>query len=160
VFGEQTGIEKRPTTPCSSGAGARAGQPVGVVVANLVGIIGPFLGLLTAVVLLWGEGFSWVDLGLLLGMYLLTGLGITVGYHRLFTHGAFETNGVVVQLGRSLGPAPQRRPLRESQNEQQHDQAERDDCHQRQGAGEPRPGTDSPQRPHQQHEGEGTARRG
>src|SRR5512142_2983993 len=42
-----------------------------------------------------GGGFTWVDLGLLVGMYLLTALGITVGYHRLFVHRSFETNIVV-----------------------------------------------------------------
>ena len=64
-------------------------------VANLAGVILPFLGLAAAVFLLWGWGFNWVNLGLLLGMYLATALGITVGYHRLFTHRSFETNRVV-----------------------------------------------------------------
>src|SRR5665213_780303 len=39
----------------------------------------------------WGWGFHWTDLGLLLGMYVLTALGITVGFHRLFVHRSFET---------------------------------------------------------------------
>ena len=39
----------------------------------------------------WGWGFRWTDLGLLLGMYVLTALGITVGFHRLFVHRSFET---------------------------------------------------------------------
>src|SRR5262249_32930248 len=54
----------------------------------------PCLGLLTAVGLLWGRGFGWVELVLLLGMYALTALGITVGFHRLFTHRSFEAGGV------------------------------------------------------------------
>jgi len=40
---------------------------------------------------LWGWGFHWTDLGLLLAMYFLTALGITVGFHRLFVHHSFET---------------------------------------------------------------------
>jgi stearoyl-CoA desaturase (delta-9 desaturase) len=64
-------------------------------VANLGAVTLPFLGLAAAVVGLWGRGFSWVELGLLVGMYAVTGLGITVGFHRLFTHRAFETNRVV-----------------------------------------------------------------
>src|SRR5262249_5380352 len=40
---------------------------------------------------------------LLLGMYLLTGLGITVGYHRLFTHRSFETSRVVQFILAVLG---------------------------------------------------------
>ena len=62
--------------------------------ANLVAIVLPFLGLVAAIVFLWGRGFSWIELGLLLGMYGVTAIGITVGYHRLFTHRSFETNRV------------------------------------------------------------------
>jgi stearoyl-CoA desaturase (delta-9 desaturase) len=61
-----------------------------VRITNLIAIVLPFVGLLTAIVLMWGWGFDWLHLGLLLGMYCITGLGITVGFHRLFTHRAFE----------------------------------------------------------------------
>lgn len=54
-------------------------------------VVLPFLGLLTAIGLWWGRGFTWTELSLFLGMYLATGLGVTVGYHRLFTHRSFET---------------------------------------------------------------------
>ncbi len=63
--------------------------------ANLVVVILPFLGFVVVVVSLWGRGFSWVDFGLLSGMYVVTGLGITVGFHRLFTHRSFEANRAV-----------------------------------------------------------------
>src|ERR1051326_9086029 len=33
---------------------------------------------------------GWFDIGLCVLMWLVTGLGITVGYHRLFTHRSFE----------------------------------------------------------------------
>ena len=71
--------------------------------ANLVAIILPFLGLVAAIVFLWGRGFSWIELGLLLGMYGVTAIGITVGYHRLFTHRSFETNRVVQFLLAAFG---------------------------------------------------------
>lgn len=58
---------------------------------TLVGVTVPPLGLVAAVALLWGWGFHWTDLGLLLGMYALTLLGVTVGFHRLFVHRSFET---------------------------------------------------------------------
>ncbi len=51
----------------------------------------PFIGLIFAIGLLWGTWVTWTDLGLLLVGYILTGVGITVGYHRLFTHRAFQT---------------------------------------------------------------------
>ena len=62
-------------------------------VANRRAVVLPFLGLGAAVVFFWGWGFHWVDLGLVLGMYALTALSITVGFHRLFTHRSFETYG-------------------------------------------------------------------
>jgi stearoyl-CoA desaturase (delta-9 desaturase) len=64
----------------------------GMWMVNLLAVVAPFLGLVAAAIFLWGGDFNWVYLGLLLGMYALTSLGITVGFHRLFSHRAFETN--------------------------------------------------------------------
>ncbi|MCH9036169.1 MAG: fatty acid desaturase [Chloroflexi bacterium] len=41
---------------------------------------------------LWGGLANWLDLGLLMGMYLLVGLGVTIGYHRYMAHSSFKTN--------------------------------------------------------------------
>jgi stearoyl-CoA desaturase (delta-9 desaturase) len=60
-------------------------------VANLLAVILPLIGLIAAMVLMWGEHFNWLYLGLLVGFYVATAVGITVGFHRLFTHRAFET---------------------------------------------------------------------
>jgi stearoyl-CoA desaturase (delta-9 desaturase) len=60
------------------------------VVALVVGL--PPLALAAAIPLAWGRGVSWLDLGLLLAFYLITTLGVTVGFHRLFTHGSFVAN--------------------------------------------------------------------
>ncbi len=59
-------------------------------------VAGPILGLVAAIVLLWNRGpaatrFGWTELALLLGFYAITALGITIGFHRLLTHKAFET---------------------------------------------------------------------
>jgi stearoyl-CoA desaturase (Delta-9 desaturase) len=78
---------------------------------NLVAIILPFLGLAAAVFLFWGRGFRWVELGLLAGMYGLTAVGITVGFHRLFTHRSFETNRVVKFVLAVLGSMALQGPL-------------------------------------------------
>ena len=64
---------------------------VGGRLLTLIGVTVPLGGLAAAAVLLWGWGFHWVDLGLLAGMYVLSLLGITVGFHRLFVHRSFET---------------------------------------------------------------------
>jgi stearoyl-CoA desaturase (delta-9 desaturase) len=92
-------------------AGVPGRLPLGLRLANLVAVTVPFLGLVAAAVFLWGRGFRWVDLGLLLGMYLLTAVGITVGFHRLFTHRAFETNRVVQFILAALGSMALQGPL-------------------------------------------------
>jgi stearoyl-CoA desaturase (delta-9 desaturase) len=40
--------------------------------------------------LAWGWGLGWTDLGIATGFYIVATLGVTVGYHRYFTHGAFK----------------------------------------------------------------------
>jgi stearoyl-CoA desaturase (delta-9 desaturase) len=52
----------------------------------------PFAGFLLAIVMLWGTGLTPTDAGIALTFYLFTGLGVTVGYHRLFTHQSFEAS--------------------------------------------------------------------
>lgn len=74
-----------------------------VRLVTLVVIIVPLLGLVAAPFFLWGWGFSWTDLSLLIGMYLLTALGITVGFHRLFVHHSFETYTWVKVVFAALG---------------------------------------------------------
>jgi stearoyl-CoA desaturase (delta-9 desaturase) len=61
-------------------------------VALLVLTIGPFAGFVAALALLWGHGLSVVDLGVLVVFYVLSGLGVTVGYHRLLTHRSFRAS--------------------------------------------------------------------
>ena len=53
-------------------------------------LLAPFLALISVVVLAWGWGLSWLDIGIATGFYVVTTLGVTVGYHRYFTHGAFR----------------------------------------------------------------------
>jgi stearoyl-CoA desaturase (delta-9 desaturase) len=59
-------------------------------VALLVLTIGPFAGFVAAVAILWGRGIGVVDLALLVAFYVFSGLGVTVGYHRLLTHRSFR----------------------------------------------------------------------
>lgn len=52
----------------------------------------PFAGFIAAIVFLWGGGFTGVDLATFFGFYVFTGLGVTIGFHRLLTHKSFETS--------------------------------------------------------------------
>ncbi len=60
-------------------------------IATLLIVVLPIVGLISAIILLWGVGFSWIHLILLVSTYIVTMGGITVGFHRLFTHKSFET---------------------------------------------------------------------
>jgi stearoyl-CoA desaturase (delta-9 desaturase) len=60
-------------------------------VANLLAVVLPFAATIGAIALLWNQVVGWTDLAILVVMYLLTAFGITVGYHRLLTHRAFDT---------------------------------------------------------------------
>ncbi|APU12714.1 acyl-CoA desaturase [Actinoalloteichus fjordicus] len=86
-----------PSRKAPAGAESPAGHPElepasGLMRALLVGYVGlPLAALLVAVPLAWAWGLlSWVDVGIFLVMYLVSGLGITVGFHRYFTHGSFR----------------------------------------------------------------------
>jgi stearoyl-CoA desaturase (delta-9 desaturase) len=50
----------------------------------------PFAGFLIAILSLWGRGMSATDFGILIVSYIITAVGVTVGYHRLLTHRSFE----------------------------------------------------------------------
>jgi len=62
-----------------------------VQIAVTVAIVaGPFAGLAAAVWLAWGHGVGLTDLLLAFAFYMITGLGVTIGFHRLLTHGSFS----------------------------------------------------------------------
>ncbi len=60
-------------------------------IANLVGVVLPFLGFLAAVVLLWDTFVDWTSLAVMALMYVISGLGVTLGFHRMLTHRSFQT---------------------------------------------------------------------
>src|SRR5437762_10604174 len=56
-----------------------------------VSVVGPFLGLIAAIVLLWQRHFiGWPEMFVMAVMYAFCGFGVTIGFHRLLTHRAFE----------------------------------------------------------------------
>jgi stearoyl-CoA desaturase (Delta-9 desaturase) len=59
--------------------------------ANIGAVILPFVAFLVAIPLLWNTLIGWHDLAIFAGVYLATALGVTVGFHRMLTHRAFET---------------------------------------------------------------------
>ena len=60
-------------------------------IGNLLGVFVPAVALVAGVVLLWNDLVGWQALAILAAMYVLTGgLGISVGFHRLFAHRSYE----------------------------------------------------------------------
>ncbi len=59
----------------------------------------PLLAVLAAVPVAWGGWLSWTDIVIAVVFWAVTGIGITVGYHRFFTHGSFKAGrGVKIAL--------------------------------------------------------------
>src|SRR3984893_17930393 len=63
----------------------------------------PLAAIASAGWLAWGGSLHWQDLLVLAIVYSLTGAGITVGYHRLFTHRSFKTRRALRALFAILG---------------------------------------------------------
>jgi stearoyl-CoA desaturase (delta-9 desaturase) len=63
----------------------------------------PVLALGFVVWQVWGDFLRWSDVIVFAIMYLATGLGITVGFHRYFTHRSFNTSKPVRAILAALG---------------------------------------------------------
>jgi stearoyl-CoA desaturase (Delta-9 desaturase) len=74
------------------------------VITGLVTAI-PFLLLVVAAWQVWDAALHWRDLAILGAAYLVTGLGVTVGFHRLLTHRSFKTSPALKGLFAALGSA-------------------------------------------------------
>jgi stearoyl-CoA desaturase (delta-9 desaturase) len=70
---------------------------------NLAAVFIPFLAFLGACALLWNQIVGWTDLAIMVALYLPAGFGITIGYHRMLTHQAFQTSKPVRYLFAILG---------------------------------------------------------
>jgi stearoyl-CoA desaturase (delta-9 desaturase) len=84
--------------PATTGtAPERKGNGEQLTLALFIGV--PFLALLAAIPVAWGWGLGWHDVVIALVMYAVAGHGITVGFHRHFTHGSFKARrGLKVAL--------------------------------------------------------------
>ena len=80
---------------------------------TLTGIVTvlPVVGLAVAAWLAWGGALHWQDLVVLAVTYVPIGLGVTVGFHRLFTHRAFTAKPSIRWLVATLGSAALEGPI-------------------------------------------------
>lgn len=70
---------------------------------TLAAVVGPFLATILAIITLWERDVVPVDIVLMVGLYLLTGFGVTVGFHRFATHRSFQSGPVVKFVLLALG---------------------------------------------------------
>jgi len=104
----ETPMTQKPVSP---EAAAPEALPIAERAITLSVILLPLVGLIAAIVHAWGWGVGWTEIGLLIGMYIATGLGITVGFHRLFTHSSFRAGPVVTAIFGILGSMAFEGPL-------------------------------------------------
>ena len=88
----------------------------------------PPVALVVGIVLLWGRGVGWVDMALMLGLYAVTGMSITIGFHRLFTHRAFQAVPAVREALAVAGSMAAQGPILEwcATHRQHHKHSDRD----------------------------------
>jgi stearoyl-CoA desaturase (delta-9 desaturase) len=80
------------------------------IITGLVTVV-PFVAIVFAGWQVWGSALQWSDVFLFVGIYLATGFGITVGFHRLFTHRSFKTSSWMRGLFAILGSAAIEGPI-------------------------------------------------
>ena len=97
-----------PTAPLGT---VRQGTSRISQLVTLVAVVVPPLGILAAAGLLWNVAFHASDLAIMAGMYVVCAFGVTVGFHRLFTHRAFETRAPVRAVLAVLGCMTMQGPL-------------------------------------------------
>ncbi|KPC59953.1 acyl-CoA desaturase [Streptomyces chattanoogensis] len=79
---------KSPFPTAGTGGPPSAGRRMYVTITAVI-VIAPFAGLALAIPLLWGSVVRPLDLVLLAVFYVVSGLGVTVGFHRGLTHGSY-----------------------------------------------------------------------
>lgn len=75
--------------PDVDGPSGETGGPLQIAVATAIAVV-PLAGLGLALWLSWGHGVGLTDVSLMAALYVITGLGVTVGFHRGFTHRSFK----------------------------------------------------------------------
>jgi len=68
-----------------------------------LGVVGPLIATVYAITQLWQRYVNWTDIALMFVLYLISGLGITVGFHRMLTHKSFETSKPIKALLMMMG---------------------------------------------------------
>jgi stearoyl-CoA desaturase (delta-9 desaturase) len=80
-----TSAPERAAKPLNEGPQSR-----GTLIGLWAFVVLPFLALFAVIPVAWGGWLGWTDIAIFVAMYMVTGLGITVGFHRYLTHSSFK----------------------------------------------------------------------
>src|SRR5258708_2268730 len=79
-------------------------QSIHRLITGLITLL-PFVGLGVAIWQTWESALGWSDVIVFVIVYLCTGLGVTVGFHRMLTHRSFNTSPFLPGFFAALGSA-------------------------------------------------------
>jgi stearoyl-CoA desaturase (delta-9 desaturase) len=99
-----------PDKPCADDVEPCANETADRIATAIVTVL-PFLALGLVVWQAWESFLHWHDFVVFGIVYVLTGLGITVGFHRHFTHRAFKTSRPMRAVLAVLGTAAIEGPI-------------------------------------------------
>ncbi len=97
-------MEQRPVDSAATAVQPVEHETTDRIVTGLVTAI-PFVLLFLAGWQVWNWALHWSDIFVFVIVYVLTGLGITVGFHRLLTHRSFKTSPAIRGIFAALGSA-------------------------------------------------------
>jgi stearoyl-CoA desaturase (delta-9 desaturase) len=84
-------VAESTTRPAGGARPILAGRRgLGPQIGVYVFVVLPLLAIVATIPFAWGWGLTWTDVAIALVIYVVSDLGITVGYHRYFTHGSFK----------------------------------------------------------------------
>jgi stearoyl-CoA desaturase (delta-9 desaturase) len=78
-------------------------RPITEKIFVFLGVVVPLIATVYAITLLWQRYVTWPDIALMVAFYLISGLGITIGFHRMLTHKSFETSKPIKALFLIMG---------------------------------------------------------
>ncbi len=65
-------------------------QPTGVLIGLWAFVVIPLIAFAAAIPIAWGGFLGWTDIAIFIALYFVSGWGVTVGFHRYFTHSSFK----------------------------------------------------------------------
>ena len=89
--------DERPR-PCRCGCVTSSGgrpRRIGYRILVAITVFLPILATFFAIWRLWGDMIGGTELALFIGFYVATGLGVSIGYHRMMSHGSFDCGPAV-----------------------------------------------------------------